>query len=192
MGWPGGSWQATALLAGTITALYLAALWLTLVVWTNRDIRARTHLIAAHILATFGILLTGFIGLPLYLILRPRTTLADSEARQLEDAALYAEIGAAAGCDFCGNAIEPDFLVCPHCATALREPCVACARPLHRGWIACPYCATTVTCTPRQAPSTLPATGSMESSASRLSALASELGLPSEQPRQPRDPRRRT
>ncbi|MSQ61213.1 MAG: zinc ribbon domain-containing protein [Dehalococcoidia bacterium] len=187
MGWPGGSWQSTATLAGTITAFYLAALWLTIVIWTNRDIRARTHEIAAHTLATVGILVTGFVGLPLYLILRPRTTLADSEARQLEDAALYAEIGAAPACDACDNAIEPDFLVCPHCANPLRGPCHACKRPLRHGWIACPYCAVAVTHAPRRATASRPTTSApLDSTVSRLSALASDLGLPNEEPREPR------
>ena len=193
MGWPGGSWQSTATLAGAITALYLAALWLTLVVWTNRDVRARTHEVAAHTLATVGILITGFFGLPLYLILRPRLTMVERDAKELEDAALYAELGATAACESCGNAIEPDYLVCPHCQTILREPCVACSRPLRRGWVACPYCAVAVTRTARRQSTTRPApatTAPIDSTISRLSTLANELGLPDEGT-QRREPRRR-
>ena len=41
--WPGGSWEATVKYIVAILLIYLAALWLTLVFWTYRDIRQRSR-----------------------------------------------------------------------------------------------------------------------------------------------------
>ncbi|MCZ2108097.1 MAG: hypothetical protein LC118_00750, partial [Dehalococcoidia bacterium] len=72
--WPGGEWQATAKMAGAILAIYLAAIWITLVFWTYRDIRQRSR---DPILQTVSVLLVLLFFLPghwIYLILRPRYT----------------------------------------------------------------------------------------------------------------------
>ena len=42
IGWPGGDWQTTLKLAATLTVAYLLLLWLASVLWSFRDMRART------------------------------------------------------------------------------------------------------------------------------------------------------
>jgi hypothetical protein len=126
-----------------LTAL-LVAFWIGLVVWTFRDIRARTRDVFAWLLATLLVLVTGPIGLLLYLLLRPRETLAQSYDRQLEEEALLRDITDRRACPSCQAVTEPDWLICPHCRTELRRTCEQCGRPLDLNWHACPYCTTPV------------------------------------------------
>jgi RNA polymerase subunit RPABC4/transcription elongation factor Spt4 len=126
-----------------LTAL-LVAFWVGLVVWTFRDIRARTRDLFAWLLATLLVLVTGPIGLLLYLLLRPRETLAQSYDRQLEEEALLRDITNRRACPSCQAVTEPDWLICPHCSTELRRACAGCGRALDLKWKACPYCKTPV------------------------------------------------
>jgi RNA polymerase subunit RPABC4/transcription elongation factor Spt4 len=126
-----------------MTAL-LVAFWIGLVIWTFRDIRARTRDVFAWLLATLLVLITGPIGLLLYLLLRPRETLAQSFDRQLEEEALLRDITTRRACPSCQAVTEPDWLICPNCRTELRRTCEECGRPLELNWKVCPYCATPV------------------------------------------------
>jgi len=126
-----------------LTAL-LVAFWIGLMIWTFRDIRARTRDVFAWLLATLLVLITGPIGLLLYLLLRPRETLAQSYDRQLEEEALLRDITTRRACPSCQAVTEPDWLICPQCRTELRRTCEQCGRPLELNWTVCPYCATPV------------------------------------------------
>lgn len=126
-----------------LTALTVA-FWISLAIWTFRDIRARTRDIFAWLLATLLVLGLGPIGLLLYLLLRPKETLAEVYDRQLEEEALLRDITARRACPSCQAVTEPDWLVCPHCRTELRHTCASCGKPLELNWVICPYCATPV------------------------------------------------
>ncbi|MBI3783681.1 MAG: Flp pilus assembly complex ATPase component TadA [Deltaproteobacteria bacterium] len=43
-------------------------------------------------------------------------------------------------CPSCGNAIDDNFVACPHCATPLQVKCQGCHARLEREWQICPYC----------------------------------------------------
>lgn len=120
------------------------AFWIGLVVWTFRDIRSRTRDFFAWLLAVLLVLGMGPIGLLLYLLLRPKETLAEVYDRQLEEEALLREITSRRACPRCQTVTEPDWLVCPLCRTELRRTCVSCGKPLELNWVVCPYCATAV------------------------------------------------
>lgn len=140
--WPGGSWEATLKYTITILAIYLGALWLTLVFWTYRDIRQRTR---DPIVQTISVLLVLLFFLPghwIYLILRPRYTLSELYERSLEEEALLQELEDQKACPTCKRRVQDDFLLCPSCRTQLKEPCRQCAKPLSYAWVACPYCGT--------------------------------------------------
>ena len=126
-----------------ITAL-LVAFWISLVVWTLKDIRSRTRDVFAWLLAVLLVLATGPIGWLLYSLLRPRETMAEVYDRQLEEEALLRDITTRRACPHCQAVTEPEWLVCPHCRTELRRSCAECSRPLDLNWIACPYCTTPV------------------------------------------------
>jgi RNA polymerase subunit RPABC4/transcription elongation factor Spt4 len=138
--WPGGSWEATARMTMMVLALYLAALWITLVFWTYRDVRQRSR---DPIVQTFAVLLVILLFLPghwIYLILRPRYTLSELYERSLEEEALLQELEDQKSCPTCKRRVHDDYLMCPSCRTALKEACRQCAKPLQYAWVACPYC----------------------------------------------------
>ncbi len=67
---------------------FLAALWIALIIWTYRDIRARARDPLVHVLSA---LLVGLLNLPgvlVYLILRPARTLEEEYQHTLEEESL--------------------------------------------------------------------------------------------------------
>ncbi len=127
------------IIVAAMTAL-LVAFWIGLVVWTFRDIRARTRDLFAWLLATVLVLALGPIGWLLYFLLRPRETMAQVYDRQLEEEALLRDITTRRACPKCQTVTEADWLLCPHCGTELRHKCADCGRPLELDWVACPFC----------------------------------------------------
>ncbi len=127
-----------------VFAAFLTATWISSVIWAFRDIRARTRDIFAQVLATLMVLiffpLFPVPGLALYLMLRPRETLAEVYERQLEEEALLKGIEERLACPSCNRRIETDFMVCPSCHTRLKKPCLSCNQLLHLRWNICPYC----------------------------------------------------
>jgi RNA polymerase subunit RPABC4/transcription elongation factor Spt4 len=123
---------------------FLTAVWVSAVIWTFRDIRARSRDVFAQILATLMVFLFFPLfplpGLLLYLMLRPRETLAEIYERTLEEEALLQGIEERLACPGCNRRIEEDFVVCPTCHTRLKKGCVVCDRRLHLTWTICPYC----------------------------------------------------
>jgi RNA polymerase subunit RPABC4/transcription elongation factor Spt4 len=131
-----------------LAGAFLLAFWVSLVIWTFRDIRSRTRDIFAQLLAALMVLLFGPIGLMIYFLLRPRETLDQIYDRQLEQEALLQDIEEQRACPQCHRPIEDDFRLCPYCRTPLKKPCSHCGRLLHLEWDVCPYCGTEAT-TPR-------------------------------------------
>jgi RNA polymerase subunit RPABC4/transcription elongation factor Spt4 len=134
-------WQTLGILAAVICVAYLAVLWVAALAWTYRDAAARTRDPILQTVALLLVLVFNLPGLLVYLILRPKETLADQYDRQLEAEALLHELQEQATCPTCRRRIENDFAVCPYCRSSLRTPCASCARPLHASWVICPYCA---------------------------------------------------
>ncbi len=132
------------LTATAIAAGFIAALWLSLVIWTFRDIRRRARDPFTRILAVLLVLLLFLPGLLLYLILRPTTTLEDEYQHTLEEEALLQNIEDAALCPGCNRRIQPDWMVCPSCHTLLKKRCPNCSKLMELPWNLCPYCATPV------------------------------------------------
>lgn len=129
------------IVVAVIVALTVA-FWVSLAIWTFRDIRSRTRDFFAWMLAVLLVLGLGPIGLLLYLLLRPKETLAEVYDRQLEEEALLRDITQRRACPGCQAVTEADWLVCPHCRAELRRTCASCDKPLELNWVLCPYCAT--------------------------------------------------
>jgi RNA polymerase subunit RPABC4/transcription elongation factor Spt4 len=119
---------------------FMAAFWISLVVWTFRDIRSRTHDIFFQLLSILLVLVFNVLGLFLYLILRPRETLAERYERALAEEALLQDIEERLVCPSCGVRVESDYLLCPACQTQLKQHCGACGRLNELAWDVCPYC----------------------------------------------------
>lgn len=140
VGWPGGEWQDTVRLVAILLGSYGAILWLTAIVWAYRDVCERTRDSVSQTVAVLLVLFFSVAGLLLYLILRPRETLAEAYERSLESEALLQELEDQQACPTCRRRVEQDFVVCPYCRTRLRDPCRACGKALNFAWTACPYC----------------------------------------------------
>ncbi len=118
----------------------LVAFWVGFVFWTFNDIRARTHDLLTILLATLLVLVTGPLGVLLYLLMRPKYTLMELYDRQLEEEALYREVEQQLVCPNCHRRVEPDWMFCPYCHTQLKKACVSCGKLLDLEWDICPYC----------------------------------------------------
>lgn len=138
--WPGGSWEATVRLIGVVGGAYLALLWLSAMVWTYRDIQARTRDQLTHIVSVLLVLVFNVFGLFVYLVLRPKETLAEAYERQLEAEALLREVEEQASCPSCRRRVRDDYVLCPYCRTRLRETCPSCGRLAGVSWQVCAYC----------------------------------------------------
>ena len=126
--------------ASLVFGAVFAAFWVALIVWTIRDIRARSRDVLAQLLAVLLVALFPLIGLALYLLMRPKDTLAEAYDRALEEEALLQSLEERATCPKCHNRVEKEFLLCPVCYTALKKPCVECGKLLALEWEVCPYC----------------------------------------------------
>ena len=120
----------------------LAAFWLTLIIWAFRDMRSRSRDIFAQILAAMVVAILSLPGVGIYLLLRPKETLAEAYERSLEEEALLQGIEESLNCPGCGNRVHGDWLVCPNCHTKLKKSCTNCGRALSLRWNVCPYCGT--------------------------------------------------
>jgi RNA polymerase subunit RPABC4/transcription elongation factor Spt4 len=127
---------------------FFVIFWLSTVMWTFRDVRARTQDFLSQILATVLVAVFPIAGLLIYMILRPRQTLAEIYERQLEEESLLAEMTERQACNNCHARIEPDFQICPSCGQKLKRSCPKCERLLELRWMFCPYCSTNLGSSP--------------------------------------------
>jgi RNA polymerase subunit RPABC4/transcription elongation factor Spt4 len=141
VGWPGGSLEATIRLVAFVFGGYFLILWLVSVAWVYRDIRNRTDDLITQLVGIAVAVAFPLVGLPVYFVLRPRETLQDSYDRQLEETVILSELHNQSVCPNCRRPAQPDFVVCAHCATSLKQACQQCGRLLHVQWRNCPYCA---------------------------------------------------
>ncbi len=123
-----------------IAGALLAAVWLSLVIWTFRDMRARSRDPFAQILATIVVAILPGAGLLVYFILRPRETLTEAYERALEEEALLQEIEEKPICPGCSRVTDRNWLLCPHCHTRLHKACPDCNSLMELQWNICPYC----------------------------------------------------
>jgi len=123
-----------------VLGAYLFALYLGLVVWTFRDIRARSRDVLAQIMAALLVAIFTIPGWLVYLLLRPHNTLAEEYDRDLAEEAMLQDLEERHVCPGCRRRVEADFLLCPSCHRELRVRCTSCGRLLNLNWDVCPYC----------------------------------------------------
>jgi RNA polymerase subunit RPABC4/transcription elongation factor Spt4 len=140
-----------------VIGAYFVAFWFSLIVWTFRDVRARSRDLFTQALGTLLVVPPpplNLAGLVLYFVLRPRETLSESYERSLEEEALLQGIEDVEVCPACKQLSERDYVVCPNCYTQLRKKCPDCGRLMELDWTLCAYCGSKV---PRQrVPATTP------------------------------------
>jgi hypothetical protein len=118
-----------------------AALWLAMILWAYRDMRARSRDSLAQIIVAVMVALLNLPGLLIYIFLRPRETLAEAYERSLEEEALLQEIEEKPVCPGCGQRVQTEWQACPNCHTRLKKPCTNCGKMLELSWNLCPHCA---------------------------------------------------
>jgi RNA polymerase subunit RPABC4/transcription elongation factor Spt4 len=133
-------------LAGQLIVIYVVLLWLGTAYWAFRDMQARTEnpilpYFAAALIIFFTPLLFLF-AVVLYLIVRPRESLAEVYERSLSEETLLAEVERNRLCPTCRHRVDSDWLVCPNCRTRLHRICPACTRLAEPDWALCAYCGT--------------------------------------------------
>ncbi|HEX2981765.1 MAG TPA: zinc ribbon domain-containing protein [Anaerolineaceae bacterium] len=130
------------LVAAGFAAAFLVAMWLSLLIWTYRDIRRRARDPLMRILAVLVVAVLFLPGVVIYLILRPAHTLEEEYQRTLEEEALLQSIEDNPLCPGCGRRVREDWVACPNCHTRLKKACPQCAHPMDLAWNLCPYCGT--------------------------------------------------
>ena len=121
----------------------LIVIWLAFVYWTYRDAKLRNTSVVAAVFWALVVLVFNFLGLIIYLILRPPEYIEDVLERDLEIKRMQLLLGSdLSSCPSCGNEVKPDFLICPHCRKKFKNPCISCGKPLDFDWKVCPYCKT--------------------------------------------------
>src|SRR5688572_33329102 len=100
---------------------FLAALWISLVIWTYRDIRTRARDPLVQTLATLLVAVLNLPGVLVYLILRPPRTLEEEYQRTLEEEALLQALEDLPLCPGCERRVKDDWRVCPNCHTKLKR-----------------------------------------------------------------------
>ncbi len=123
---------------------FLAALWIALVIWTYRDIRARARDPLVQILAALLVAVLNLPGVLVYLILRPPRTLEEEYQHTLEEESLLQALEELPLCPGCERRVKDDWQVCPNCHTKLKKECHHCHRLMELPWNVCPYCGTPV------------------------------------------------
>jgi len=135
--------SSLALIGAGFSAAFIAALWVSLIIWTYRDIRNRARDPLMRILTVLIVALLFLPGVLVYFILRPSKTLEEEYQRTLEEEALLQTIEDKPLCPGCVRHTETDWQVCPNCHTRLKKPCHYCGKLMELAWNLCPYCGST-------------------------------------------------
>jgi RNA polymerase subunit RPABC4/transcription elongation factor Spt4 len=119
---------------------FLFAFWIAIGIWTFNDIRIRTRDWLVIILAVTLVLIFPVIGWILYLMIRPKQTLADVYDRALEEEALLRELEETQACTNCGVPVKEAWVYCPNCHNQLQHSCPTCGKLVRNEWEICVFC----------------------------------------------------
>jgi len=137
--------NSIATVVGVVVAVlgaFFFAFWIAMGIWTFNDIRSRSRDWLAIVLACLLVLIFPIIGLILYLMIRPKHTLAEVYDRALEEEALLREIEETVACITCGIPVKETWVYCPNCHHQLQHSCVSCKNLVRNDWEICVYCGT--------------------------------------------------
>lgn len=132
-----------ATLIGIFVALlgaFIFAFWIAMGIWTFNDIRSRTRDWLAIALASLLVLVFPLVGLVLYMMVRPRETLADVFDRALEEESLLRELESTLSCYRCGLPVQENWNFCSNCHSQLRYACSNCGKAMRHEWDICVNC----------------------------------------------------
>jgi hypothetical protein len=137
--------NSIATVVGVIVAVFGAfifAFWIAMGIWTFNDIRSRSRDWLAILLACTLVLIFPIVGWVLYLMIRPKETLAEVYDRALEEEALLREIEETIACPSCGVPAKENWVYCPNCHAQLQHSCPSCGNLVRNEWEICVFCGT--------------------------------------------------
>ena len=135
-----------ATVAGVIVAIFgafLFAFWVSMGIWAFNDIRSRSRDWLAILLACLLVLIFPIVGLVLYMMIRPKDTLAEIYDRALEEEALLRELETTKACHQCGTPTNDAWIFCPTCHAQLQYSCSNCGNLVRSEWDICVMCGAT-------------------------------------------------
>ena len=122
---------------------YFGLLWLAIIIWVTRDSLHRSN---SLIFQTFSILINiaiPFLGVILYLIIRPSQTNMERYYQEIEHRLLSEEgPDKQNSCEKCMTIVSEDYVYCPNCSEKLKNSCSKCRKKFPVMWTICPYCGT--------------------------------------------------
>lgn len=129
-------------LAVNLLLLFLVVVYLSLVYWTYADARRRIDDAMLVGCAVVAAIIFPFVGVVVYMIVRPPEYLEDVRERELEMQAAEARLHQLSylACPHCSYEVKEEWLRCPSCTRKLRDPCGNCGKPLDPEWRVCPHC----------------------------------------------------
>ncbi|MBI3958819.1 MAG: zinc ribbon domain-containing protein [Chloroflexi bacterium] len=137
--------NSIATVLGIVVALlgaFLFAFWIAMGIWTFNDIRSRTRDWLAIGLACLLTLIFPLVGLILYMMIRPKDTLADVYDRALEEEAILRELEESVTCHECGVPVKGEWVFCPNCHAQQQYACANCGTLVRQEWDICVRCGT--------------------------------------------------
>lgn len=124
--------------------VYFFVIWAAFVVWIVKDITNRTTNLFLQVLSILLVIfLTPIFWLPIYLLIRPRSTIFEKyyEQEEFQDEELLIEEDIESSkCPQCHKGIHDDYRICPYCELKLVTNCSKCKKEVKTYWKACPYC----------------------------------------------------
>lgn len=114
--------------------------WFIVIGWVWNDVTERS---TNRIFRAVSMLLVIFLNIPgliIYMILRPRQTIAEIYWSDLERRYLRYETAELGDCDQCGYQLQPGFVSCPNCSAIIKVKCEGCGVYIDKGWRYCPFC----------------------------------------------------
>jgi hypothetical protein len=137
--------NSIATVVGVIVAVigaFIFAFWIAMGIWAFNDIRSRSRDWLAILLACVLVLVFPIVGWVLYLMIRPKQTLAEVYDRALEEEALLREIEETLACPSCGVPAKENWVYCPNCHAQLQHSCPSCGNLVRNEWEICVFCGT--------------------------------------------------
>ncbi len=139
----------TFTLVKTIGIGYVALLWLSIIIWVTRDALSRSNNLAFQAFVILINIFVPILGVLIYLIIRPRTTLLEQLYGNMEEQLSGDEIGTEnernetrLACEKCLMAVHKDYIFCPSCSHQLKKICPHCKKAFSKNWNICPFCGT--------------------------------------------------
>ena len=135
--------NSIATVVGVIVAVigaFVFAFWAAIGIWTFNDIRSRSRDWLAILLSVLLVLVFPIVGWILYLMIRPKQTLAEQFDRALEEEALLREIEESLVCSTCGVPVKEEWVYCPNCNSQLQHSCPNCGQLVRNEWQICVHC----------------------------------------------------